>query len=165
MGKIGQGLNQFGKFRADTFVDAYRQEYSRGNAHQKFPKAVKKGVPDKFPKIKGLKKGVKMFQAYPPAADHPFQGHKIPEGNLPVPDGEVFKNNIIDNRNNKENVCRPVPPDLLNQMFVYGTCPLFFHALLTPYMGRIGKYRHVIGLFRCFRKKIFVDFSYMAIVN
>jgi hypothetical protein len=165
MGKVGQGLNQFGEFRPDTFVDPHRQKYSRGNTHQKFSKAVKEGVPKKLPKIKGLKKSIKMFKPYPAAPKHPVQGHKVPKGDLPVPDREVFKDDIIDNGNNKENIYRPMPPDLLNHMFVYGTCPFIFHALLTPYMGKIGKYRQILGLFRYFREKIFVDFSHNAILN
>jgi hypothetical protein len=50
-----------------------------------------------------------MLQTYPPAADYAIQRHKIPKGNLTIPDREISKHNIINQGKNKEHINRTMP--------------------------------------------------------
>jgi hypothetical protein len=113
MGEIGQGLNQLGQPGPHTLINRYREDYRRGDADKELPEAIHEGISEELGKIERLDKGLKVLKANPFTPPYPFDGHKVLKGDLAVPNGKIFKNDIVGQGNDEEGINGPVPFDLL----------------------------------------------------
>jgi hypothetical protein len=109
--EVSESLHGLSKIEDSAFIKGYREKYGRRDGKDHLADAVKNSVSDKFPEIIGVYEIPEILEADPGAAGYAIEGLEIPEGDLGVPNGNVFEDNEVNHGNRRQKIYRLVTLD------------------------------------------------------